>query len=191
MHRTVHWLGKCSWRRLAGCLLWLGLCAPGLSPAQVSREYDIKAAFLYNFITFTDWPEEAFNSPESPYVIGVVGDDPFGRVLDDIANGERIKGRPLVVRRVTQVGDARRSHVLFISSSEERRVSDILRRLRGHPVLTVGDVPGFAAAGGGVNFTMGERVGLVINPAALRAAKLNMSSKLLSLAKLVPEDPSP
>ncbi len=173
---------------MASWLLLLGLLFPAALPAQVSREYDVKAAFLYNFITFTDWPAEAFSSPESPYVIGVVGDDPFGRALDEIVNGERIKGRPLVVRRVGQVGEARRCHVLFVSASEARRVGDILRRLHGEPVLTVSDVPGFAQAGGAINFTTGDRVGLIINPSVLRSAKLVVSSKLLRLAQLIPED---
>jgi hypothetical protein len=173
---------------MAPWLLLLGLLLPASLPAQVSREYDVKAAFLYNFITFTDWPAEAFSSPDSPYVIGVVGDDPFGRALDEIVNGERIKGRPLVVRRISQVSEARRCHVLFVSSSEARRMVDIIHRLQAEPVLTVSDLPGFATSGGAINFTTGDRVGLIINPAALRSAKLAVSSKLLRLARLIPEE---
>lgn len=188
MTSSAHWTARIPGSR--ALLLWLLLLGLGVSTplfAQVSREYDVKAAFLYNFITFTEWPAEAFSSPESPYVIGVVGDDPFGRALDEIVNGERIKGRPLVVRRVDQVGDARRCHVLFVSSSEARRMNDIIRRLQGLPVLTVADLPDFAESGGAINFTTGARIGLVINPAALRASRLTMSSKLLRLARLVHE----
>src|SRR6187551_312193 len=128
MRTFAHWTAGIPGSRVALLgLLLLALGTPAALPAQVSREYDVKAAFLYNFITFTEWPEEAFSTPASPYVIGVLGDDPFGRALDEIVNGERIKGRPLVVRRVDQVGDARRCHILFISNSESRRVNDVIR----------------------------------------------------------------
>ena len=98
--------------------LGLGLLAALPVSAQVSREYDVKAAFLYNFITFTDWPAAAFSGPDSPYVIGVLGEDPFGAALDEIVKGEQIKGRPLVVRRFKRIEDVHHCHILFISSSE-------------------------------------------------------------------------
>lgn len=145
----------------------------------------MKAAFLYNFITFTDWPADAFASPESPYVIGVLGTDPFGKSLEEIIGSDRIKGRPLVVRRFQRVEDARRCHILFIASSEARRVADILPRLAGQPVLTVSDLPGFAEAGGAIGFTAQTRIGLIINPSVLHQANLVVSSKLLRLAQLV------
>ncbi len=164
-------------------MLLVGLAAaPG--SAQVLREYDLKAAFLYNFITFTDWPDASFPSPESPYVIGIVGDDPFGFALDEIVNGERIKGRPLAVRRFKRLDELRHCHILFISASESRRLADCLRRLKGQPILTVSDMAGFTAAGGGIGFTPAPRIGLTINPAALRDANLVVSSKLLRLAQL-------
>ncbi|HEX2861806.1 MAG TPA: YfiR family protein [Lacunisphaera sp.] len=169
----------------AGCLMF----CPGF--AQVSREYDLKAAFLYNFITFTEWPADAFHSSESPYVVGVVGEDPFGSALDEIVNGERIKGRPLVVRRFRRLDDLHNCHILFISSSEARRLPDTLRRLRGRPVLTVSDMPGFTAAGGGIGFTSTTKIGLNINPGALRDANLVVSSKLLRLARLTEAEANP
>ncbi len=153
---------------------------------QTSREYDIKAAFLYNFITFTDWPADAFGDANSPYVIGVLGKDPFGAVLDQIVNGEKIKSRPLVVRRFKSIADIHHCHILFICASEEYRLPEILRWLRGQPVLTVADLPGFAEAGGEIGFIAGTRVTLLMNPAAIQSAHLVVSSKLLRLAQLVP-----
>jgi hypothetical protein len=155
-------------------------------PGQPSREYDVKAAFLYNFITFTDWPASAFGGPDSPYVIGVLGNDPFGMVLDQIVNGEKIKSRPLVVRRFRTLADIHHCHILFICASEEYRLPEILRWLRGQPVLTVADMPGFAEAGGDIGFISGPRVKFVMNPAAIQSGNLIVSSKLLRLAQLVP-----
>jgi hypothetical protein len=172
-------------RWLAAGLIVLGACAASSrANAQVSREYDLKAAFIYNFITFTEWPASAFHSSESPYVVGVVGQDPFGSALDVIVNGERIKGRPLVVRRFRRLDDLHNCHILFISTSESVRLTDTLRRLRGRPVLTVSDMPGFTAAGGAIGFTFTSKIGLNINPRAIRAANLVVSSKLLRLAQL-------
>jgi hypothetical protein len=159
--------------------------------AQISREYDVKAVFLYNFISFTEWPASAFNSPDSPYVAGVIGDDPFGPALDEIVSGERIKGRPLVVRRFRRFDNFENCHILFISASESRHLPELLRRLRDRPVLTVSDIPGFTAAGGGIGFTSKTKIGLNVNPAALRNAQLVVSSKLLRLAQVTNAEVAP
>jgi len=190
MIAPAQWMENLPGCRRAAVVFALGWLAVVPAPAQVPREYDMKAVFLYNFVTFTDWPPEAFSAPDSPYVIGVIGADPFGNALDEMVNGEQIKGRLLVVRRFVRVEDAARCHILFISASEARRLKDILERVRGRPVLTVGDLPGFAQAGGGIAFTPTAQIGLVINPAALHQARLAISAKLLRLAQLLPE-PSP
>lgn len=153
--------------------------------AKLSSEYEIKAAFLYNFISFTEWPDTAFTEPTSPIVIGVVGKDPFGSALDSMMNGERVKDRPLVVWRITRMEDLNRCHILFISNSETPKVGEILERLKTAPVLTVSDIAGFAEAGGAVGFTTQGNVRLTINPGAIQAARLTVSAKLLRLAKLV------
>ena len=158
---------------------------------ETSREYDVKAAFLYNFITFTEWPADAFSSSDGPYVIGVMGDDPFGSVLDQIVTGEQIKSRPLVVRRFKRLEDMHRVHILFLSPSEAHHLPEVLRWLKGQRILTVSDIPGFAEAGGGIEFVSDTRIKLVINPTALREANLAVSSKLLRLAQLIPERNSP
>lgn len=177
------------WRR--GALVLLLLFAgwwDGGQPlcAQASREYDLKAVFLYNLASFVDWPEAAFESPTSPFVIGVIGDDPFGRVLDEIVANEYVGKRPFEVRRFRRSDDPSRCHVLFIASSESRRMRDVLRRVRGRPVLTVGDVPGFAEGGGMIGFATDEdHLQLFINPEATRESQLSLSSKLLEVARIV------
>lgn len=173
------------WKPGALALFLAFFCAAS-AIGQSSREYDVKAAFLYNFITFTEWPADAFGGPDSPYVIGVLGKDPFGPVLDQIVNGEKIKSRPLVVRRFSSIADIHHCHILFICASEEYRLPEILRWLHGQPVLTVADMPGFAEAGGEIGFLSGLHVKLVMNPAAIQSANLTVSSKLLRLAQLVP-----
>jgi YfiR/HmsC-like len=170
-----------------GLILALALSCTSVASGQASREYDVKAAFLYNFITFTEWPADAFSEPGSPYVIGVLGDDPFGPVLDEMVNGEKINMRPLVVRRFKRIEDMHRCHILFICASEAYHLPEILRRLKGQPVLTVSDLSGFAETGGDIGFVSASRIKLFINPAALRSANLAVSSKLLRLAQLVPE----
>jgi len=155
--------------------------------AQPSREYDLKAAFLYNFASFVEWPPQAFESDQAPFVIGVIGRDPFGATLDDIVRGERAKGRPLVVRRFHAVQMIRGCHILFVSRSEHYRLHDILRHARGHAVLTVSDLDNFTSTGGMVGFrTEQQRIVLQVNPAAASAAELVISSKLLRVARVAP-----
>src|SRR5215208_7247618 len=95
---------------------WLA-CLPAAATAQSSGEYNVKAAYLYNFAKFVEWPAQSFPSPDAPFAICVLGPDPFGQVLDDVARGERIQGRPLVVRRLTGWDDAEACQILFVSTS--------------------------------------------------------------------------
>jgi len=176
------------WGRRWGSVALLAVGFVGAHPvaAQVSREYDLKAVFLYNLASFVEWPETAFGGPEAPFVIGVVGDDPFGSVLEEIVTGEYVGKHPFAIRRYRRASEIDGCHVLFISSSETRRVGGILARLRGRPVLTVGDMPGFVEVGGMIGFTTErEQLQLQVNPAAVQAAELNVSSKLLEVARVV------
>lgn len=156
--------------------------------AKVPGEYDVKAAFLYNFIAFTEWPAEAFDSPASPVVIGVLGKDPFGSSLEAMMSGERVKDRPLVVWRAARIEDLKRCHILFISSSEAKQLGEILSRLKTRPILTVSDIAGFAEAGGAVGFSTTGSVKLTVNPAALQTARLTLSAKLLRLARVLAQN---
>jgi hypothetical protein len=180
--------------RLRRCAsLIIGLVSLGCTAlsGQTTPEYEVKAGFLYNFITFTEWPAKAFSTKESPYVIGVLGEDPFGPALDHVLKGAHIKSRPLVIRRFTRLEDMHRVHILFLSGSETHRLPEILRSLQRQPVLTVSDIPGFAEAGGAIEFLSGTQIKLLINPTPLNNGKLAMSSKLLQLAQLVPNGSSP
>jgi hypothetical protein len=172
-----------SW--LLGCVcLWLagGWLAVAEDNAGVS-EYQVKAVFLYNFTKFTDWPASAFASSNAPIVIGIVGEDPFGKTLDAVINGDTARGHPLVVKRLRADEDLRSCQVLFIGRSEKKRLSSLLQKLKSSPVLTVSDATDFAEQGGMVSFLLVQKnVKFEINQAAAEAAGLQISAKLLKLA---------
>ena len=159
---------------------------PHLSAQSVSKEYQIKAAFLYNFSQFVDWPAGAFPNGQAPLIIGVIGDDPFGSYLDEIVRGEKVNNHPLVVQRFHRVNEIKTCHVLFVSRSEANQVEQILSNLRDREILTVGDFEGFAQRGGMIRFiTENNKIRFRINVGAARAAKLTISSKLLRAAEVV------
>lgn len=176
-----------SLKRVVGCLLVLGLLGISLGgpvQAQTSSEYQVKAAFLYNFAKFVDWPGDAFGHSNAPLVIGVIGDDPFGGALDQAINGKSIGGRSLAVRRLKWDQDPRSCHILFISSSEQKHLPQIIQSLRGASVLTVGDMGQFNQQGGIINFILeASKVRFEINSRGADQARLKISSKLLALAK--------
>ncbi len=176
-----------TWLRLwAATVVLLASGHAFAQPARPSREFQIKAAFLYNFAQFVSWPPESFESAESPLVIAVLGSDPFGWFLDDLVQGERANGRPLVVRRFRTVEELGRCHVLFVSGSEGRHLERIVERLHGESVLTVCDWEDYARHGAIVWFAMERnRVRLRINLDAAKAAGLTISSKLLRSAETV------
>ena len=153
---------------------------------KIVREYDLKAAFLFNFTHFVDWPSEAFADDNAPIVIGILGDDPFGPVLDRIIEGETIKNRKLVVKRSRRIQDLRTCHVLFISKSEKGRIGQILTTLDGASVFTVGEVEGFARRGGITNlFLQGNKVRFEINIEVAKRKGLKISAQLLALGTVV------
>jgi len=149
-------------------------------------EYQVKAAYLFNFLKFVEWPEESFADPLAPIVIGVVGEDPFGSALPQVVTGKTVQGRDLVIRIYHAGEDLRGAHILFISASERKRLPTILSSLRGSSVLTVADTSGFLDSGGMIQFlNENGRVRFAINVDATGRARLKMSSKLLTLAKMV------
>jgi hypothetical protein len=154
--------------------------------ASSPTEYQVKAAFLYNFARFVEWPAEPRHDPGAPFVIAILGRDPFGAVLDETVAGKTVAGRPIEVRRIPRVDEARDAQIVFISPSERPNTDAILKALVRPGVLTVGDMDGFAQRGGAINFTLQARkVRFEINPAAAEQAGLKMSSQLLKLATLV------
>lgn len=179
-----------SWRPLAACVLALAAggasarAEPLASPSRPS-EYEVKAAFLYNFARFVEWPAPA--DPGARFVIEVVGDDPFGPALERTMAGKTVGGRPIEVRR-RHAATARRADIVFVSASERDRLARVLDRAGGPGVLTVGDTDGFAARGVIINFRVEEqRVRFEINPRRAEEAGLKLSSQLLKLATIVDE----
>ena len=158
--------------------------AAGASPQ--SREYMIKAAFLYNFAKYTDWPAQAFTSADAPLRFCILGRDPFGPALD-IIKGKRVQDHPLEIRLLSRSAVAATCHILFVSASETDRLPLILGYLRHRPVLTVSDTPGFVKAGGIINLTkVGNKVRFEINREVVQASRLTLRSQLLGLAVGVP-----
>jgi hypothetical protein len=151
--------------------------------AQQLDEYHVKAAFLYNFAKFVDWPPEAFKTAAEPFAICILGQDPFGRALDDVVAGKTMGGRPVTVRRPSDAHQAVGCQILFVSSSEHKQVLAILAAAKQPGVLTVGEVGNPTAQGVAIAFILeGGRVRFEVNLACAEEEKLRFSSKLLSLA---------
>ena len=149
-------------------------------PERVATRVQIKAAYLYNFIKYVDWP-----SYGDTITIGVLGYDPFGTALAPL-NGKLVKGRRLVIKHLDSVRDAQQCQIIFVSSSERQRLQEIFESLRSARVLTVGETQGFADGGGIINFIEeNNKVRFEINAEAARRTGLNISSELLKLARLV------
>ncbi|MBV9986939.1 MAG: YfiR family protein [Chitinophagaceae bacterium] len=152
--------------------------------AQASREGAIKAVFLFNFSQFVEWPQQTFSSPSAPFVIGILGDDPFGPYLDETIEGEKVNGHKLVVQRFRDVKDIKSCHILFINQ-RDADYRDLLGALAGHNILTVSDGRGFTRSGGMVRFsTENNKIKLEINPDAAKQEGLVISSKLLRIATI-------
>lgn len=150
-----------------------------------TREYEVKAVFLYNFARFVEWPAATAKDSE-PFVIGVLGDDPFGELLDEAVRGERVGARRLQVKRIARIEEAAQCDQVFIAKSEQHRLGEILKNLGTRPILTVSDIPQFAEQGGMVGLvSSGGRTKLRINLEAAKAADLSISSKLLRPAEIV------
>lgn len=164
--------------------LWITISIPQRTYAE-HREYEVKAAFLYNFSKFVEWPQGSFRDAKSPFVICAIGEDPFGGALDTI-HGKNINGRKVVIKRMESIEDGEECHILFISASERGNLSQIFRTIKQLSVLTVGDMKGFAGSGGIINFISEDnRIGFEINVSAAEKANLKISSKLLKLGKIV------
>jgi hypothetical protein len=155
------------------------------------REHQIKAAFLYNFARFIDWPASAFADDSTKMVVGILGEDPFGEDLDQTIQGKKVGGRGLAIKRFRRLEELEPIQILFISSSEKKHLTHILEALQGMSVLTVSEVDGFAQRGVVINFFLENRkIRFEINVDAAKRAGLRISSKLLRLARVVQEDNS-
>jgi len=177
----------------AAALLALLGTGSSLAGDRVAPEYEVKAAFLYNFAVLTEWPTNAFADAKSPLVIGVLGEDPFGKALAETLSRKLVNDRPLRFEQYRTVEEIKDCHILFISASEADALSEILKRLAGRSILTVGDVDRFARQGGMIQMVKqtDNTIGLRINPDAAAAARLKLSSKLLRLGTIVRTSPPP
>jgi YfiR/HmsC-like len=163
-------------------LFWAGTVCSAAAPS----EYQLKAIFLFNFAQFVEWPPQSFTAPDAPFIIGVVGQDPFGEHLDAAVRGETVMGHTLVVKRYRNISDVEPCHILFIGDSELPRLEKILHSTERYAVLTVSDIDRAAERGAIIQFTNERnRLRLRINVAAAKAAGLTISSKLLRPAEIV------
>lgn len=183
-------------RVVAFLFLVLGLAAtpaPAAAAAPpVSREYQLKAVFLYNFVQFVEWPAAALPDASAPIRIGVLGEDPFGTALDAAVRGETVRARRLEVKRARRIEELRDCQVVFIARSEERHAAAHLAELAGRPVLTVGETDDFTRLGGIIAFyPEGKKIRFAINVGAARDRGLMISSELLELGKIVGDEPAP
>ena len=164
-----------------------GARAQSAEPSE-SSEYLVKAGFIYNFDQLVQWPSAAFAQPDSPIVIGIVGADPFGEVIDRVVQNKKLDGRSLMVKRLKRGASLKECSILFVSSTEAAHLEEVLQATKGMPILTIGEMPGFAARGGIINLTVeGNKVRFEVNIEAAKQANLNISSRLLALARIVPQ----
>lgn len=173
---------------VTACLILLAVNR-SISSAQPQRkpplEYQIKAAFLFNFTRFIHWPASAYASADAPFVIGIMGNDPFGSYLDDLVNGEQIDGHSIVIRRYPNGGDISGCRLLFINIAAPARLKAILSSAAQQNTLTVSDADNFIKAGGMIRFFKEDnRIKMEIKLAATKTAQLDISAKLLQVANV-------
>lgn len=175
--------------RVAAASLLAALAGAGTTLPQAAApapEYQVKAAFLFNFARFVEWPEDAFAGPGSPLVLGVLGADPFGPELDETLRGKTVHGRGLEIRRFARPADVGRCHLLFVGRGELARLRRSLEPLADRGVLIVGDEDGPRVAGVMIRLTREQdRIRFEVDLAAVERARLKISSKLLRVGKVV------
>ncbi|MDD5327386.1 MAG: YfiR family protein [Phycisphaerae bacterium] len=187
---------------MASVLLVAAFTARAGADSTSSQEYQVKAAFLYNFLQFIDWPEDKSADNNQPLTIGIVGKDPFGDAFEPIKD-KKVKDRSVLIKRFNSLEDLKKAvennktqpetctkcHLLFICSSEQENLKEILNLVKDYNVLTVGEMKGFLEAGGIINFLVVEnKIRFEINTSAAERAKLEIRSQLLRLAKRIVEE---
>jgi len=171
--RTLDHIGR------VAALLFAVLASVSLSAQRQAplSEVTVKAAYVYQFGTYVEWPPQ---DPNVAFTICILGEDPFGRALDELVKDENISGRPITIRRILETRNTDECRILFVSPSEDARLPAILKSLEAKPVLTVGDGMPFLRRGGMIAFTLQDRkVRFAVNLAAATSARLMVSSQLL------------
>ena len=167
-------------------VLTMGFCASTLMAQTTAKEYRIKAAFLFNFAHYVEWPPDTFKEANSPLNYCTVGDDPFEGALDESLNGKSVGTHPLRVQHLKAPENFQGCHIVFIGANENKRVTAILETLKQSPILIVGESNRFVQQGGTVGFLSEENtVRFEVNLDAAQRARLNISATLLSVAKTV------
>jgi len=182
------------WYCVSVVLVMLFFVSPSNLPAQQSKasEFEVKAAYLYNFGRFVQWSPATAASKGNSFPICVFGQDPFGAVLDTTLSGESIDGKAVVAKRVSKAQDALDCRVLYISSSEDSRLKEILVGLDKAGVLTVSDIPQFSQRGGMIQFVVvANKIRFEVNLTSAQEAGLTLSSDLLKVAVAVRKSPQP
>lgn len=183
--RRHHGLAAC-------CVVLFSLCA--FSPLYVHAgespplEYQVKAAYLLNFLKFVEWPKGGAQPVDAntPYTIGVLGHDPFGNVLDDTLRGKNLDGRPIRAVRCNNEDEAARCHLVFVSKDERRELRPVVEKLAAKNVLLVGEGGDFLRSGGAIRFVIADdRVRFEIDQGNAESAGVKISAKLLQLARRV------
>lgn len=179
------------WRRFAAVV---ALLATPFAPATAqqpdeSREYLIKAAFLYQFSNYVTWPEASFGSPADPFVIGVYRSNPFGDALDRIAETKTVGPRPIQARTISAPDGVEECHILFLPAAlSDEEIQEVLHTTAHTRVLLIGESEGFVKEGGDVQFFLdSDKVRFAINDVAIDEDDFKVSSKLLTLAKPAPD----
>ncbi len=163
----------------------LGLVITAALLGQVN-EYEVKAFFLYNITKYVEWPSQKFNSSDDPIAICILGQNPFGSALQQAIHGKVVEGRTLVVRQISDIQPLCKCHILFVNASERKRFRSTAGAVRGTGVLTVGETEGFVNDGGLINFKVEDgKVRFEVNVEAVGQEQLRISSKLLSLARII------
>lgn len=173
-------------------LLPLGGALLARPQAAPSVEYQLKAAFLFNFAKFFAWPPDAFQNDKTPISLCVFRNDPFGGALDEVIRGKAINNRELLSRRVADLRDLKTCQLVFVSQKDEKQLPEILNSLKGASTLVVGEGEEFAESGGTVQFFLeNNKLRFAINVDAIQRARLQASSKLLALARIVHDNGRP
>ena len=167
-------------------LLLMEPSAGVMAQQETSYEYKVKAAYICNFARFVEWPSEPSGTSGEPLIIGILGNNPFGEDLEATIKDKKIRGRKIVIRQISEFRQLYSCHILFVGQSEDICLSELLQKLKGRSILTIGETKKFSDAGGMIRFVLQQnKVRFEINPKAAKEAGLKVSSQLLKLAVIV------
>jgi len=166
------------------CVWLMGPIMPACAGTEhgFEREYEIKAAFVYNFAKFVEWPENKFKNPKAPVVLGILGSSPIGTALESLEN-KTVRGRQLTIQPVAAPKNLSQYHMLYICESEKSDLKRIIEHLGSQSILTISDIQDFNKTGGHINLVIRQnKIRFIINSGAAKKANLKISSRLLKLS---------